>query len=43
MLELEMDRIEYENYKQEGAPDMCHLFEKSIKLLGAARKKIVGY
>lgn len=38
-----MDKKEYENNKQEGAPDMSDVFEKSINLLGAARKQIVGY
>lgn len=38
-----MDKKDYENNKQEGAPDMSNVFEKSIKLLGAARKQIVVY
>jgi hypothetical protein len=41
--ELEAERIEYENNRQEDTSKMPGVFQKSIKMLEAARKQILGY
>lgn len=43
LVELETERIEYESNKQGDAPKMPDVFQKSIKMLDAARKQIIGY
>jgi hypothetical protein len=41
--ELEAERIEYENNRQEDTSKMPGVFQESIKMLEAARKQILGY
>jgi hypothetical protein len=43
VIELEADRIAYENNKQKDAPNISDVFEKSIEMLDVARKQILGY
>ena len=43
MGQLDLDKLEYEKNKEEDVPDMSRAFDKSVKLLNAARKKLIGY
>lgn len=43
MMELEADRMDYQNNNNEGATTMPDAFQTSIKMLDAARKQILGY
>lgn len=43
MTELEIERIEYQNSKEEVAPQVPDVFQMSIEMLEAARKQILGY
>lgn len=43
VVELETERMQYENNKQGYAFMMPDVFQKSIKMLEAARKQILGY